>query len=145
MARSHSSTTKSKISRANKGHTRPKGQQSKCGHDPHYANNLCHDCYDLARRKQRHVKIQAREKDWKIRGININHKEYEDLFDKQNGCCAICLQPEVGRLLAVDHDHDTGVIRGLLCTRCNWSFIPWLEKHYGRAIGYLRRHPSVPS
>lgn len=52
---------------------------------------------------------------------------YNALFAAQNGVCAICLLPEDGcsgplrtkRVMAVDHDHETGKVRGLLCIRCN--------------------------
>lgn len=43
------------------------------------------------------------------------------MFASQGGVCAICRQPEgrEGRSLSVDHDHDSGVVRGLLCDSCN--------------------------
>jgi len=43
------------------------------------------------------------------------------LMIRQDGCCAICGQPEkdLKRRLAIDHCHITGHIRGLLCNRCN--------------------------
>lgn len=53
--------------------------------------------------------------------FGITLAEYEEMFDKQNGVCAICLQQEVlkNKRLAVDHNHVTGKIRGLLCGKCN--------------------------
>lgn len=65
---------------------------------------------------------------------NLNKKiggasTYEQLFALQNGVCAICKEPEkCGRYktLSVDHCHETGAIRGLLCNTCN------------RAIGLLK-------
>ena len=62
---------------------------------------------------------------------------YTYLLKKQNGVCAICKQPETritkGSLcrLSVDHNHKTGTIRGLLCTKCN------------SAIGYLQDDLSI--
>jgi hypothetical protein len=56
-------------------------------------------------------------------GIGV--EEYDDRLAAQKGVCAICGQPEVltylgkQKKLAVDHDHSTGKIRGLLCSRCN--------------------------
>lgn len=58
---------------------------------------------------------------------HITAIEYEKLLNKQNNLCAICFRPERAvdprygtlRSLAVDHDHITGKIRGLLCTDCN--------------------------
>lgn len=52
---------------------------------------------------------------------NITIDEYNSLFEKQNGRCAICgtHQSELTRKLAVDHSHKDGTIRGLLCSKCN--------------------------
>ena len=56
-------------------------------------------------------------------GITID--EYDEMFKEQEGVCAICKMPEVKKLfgnvvrLAVDHDHKTGKVRGLLCYKCN--------------------------
>lgn len=44
------------------------------------------------------------------------------LLDAQGGVCAICGNDEDGtgqRQLSVDHGHETGAVRGLLCNRCN--------------------------
>lgn len=53
-------------------------------------------------------------------GITI--EEYESMRAIQNYSCAICFTPEAetthGRL-DVDHDHETGQVRGLLCGKCN--------------------------
>jgi len=59
------------------------------------------------------------------RSFNITAADYDRMHEEQNGLCAICFQPETkmskGILyrLAVDHDHNTGKIRGLLCFKCN--------------------------
>lgn len=54
----------------------------------------------------------------------IDTDAYEALLASQNGVCALCFKPPSGRLkshqrLQVDHDHQTGEIRGLLCNECN--------------------------
>lgn len=53
----------------------------------------------------------------------ISHEEYDELLAAQGGTCAIC-----GRTprynLDVDHDHRTGLIRGLLCKMCNRHLLP---------------------
>jgi hypothetical protein len=59
--------------------------------------------------------------------FNITLEEYQVLFEAQDGVCKICNNPETAkknkseelRMLAVDHDHNTGKVRGLLCARCN--------------------------
>ncbi len=42
-------------------------------------------------------------------------------FEKQKGCCAICKKPQSAfkNRLALDHNHKTGKLRGLLCYYCN--------------------------
>jgi hypothetical protein len=50
----------------------------------------------------------------------ITPAEYDAIFDMQDGLCAICRKaPKPGKRLAVDHDHQSGLIRGLLCFYCN--------------------------
>ena len=41
------------------------------------------------------------------------------MLEEQNGVCCICYEKPTIRALDVDHNHATGVIRGLLCSRCN--------------------------
>ena len=65
---------------------------------------------------------------------NITVEEYDLLFSKQNGVCAICGKPETSTKtsnLAVDHNHLTGDIRGLLCNKCN------------RGLGYFEDSPEL--
>jgi hypothetical protein len=51
------------------------------------------------------------------RRYGITVAEVQDLRQRQEGTCAIC--GAEGKRLVIDHDHETGVIRGLLCDRCN--------------------------
>ena len=70
----------------------------------------------------------------------ITREQYNALADSQHGCCAVCLERPAGRL-RVDHCHDTGVIRGLLCHKCN-SAIGLLgdtAARLERALAYLQR------
>ena len=66
----------------------------------------------------------------KNRSLGATYKmtldEYAVRLEKQGGVCAICGGHETSRqqkravkFLSVDHDHKSGKIRGLLCTRCN--------------------------
>lgn len=46
--------------------------------------------------------------------------EYNKILVEQDGKCSICKRPpKAGKSLAVDHDHQTGYVRGLLCFMCN--------------------------
>lgn len=58
-------------------------------------------------------------------------EEYQTMFDRQNGVCAICIGTEEGRMLAVDHCHETEKVRGLLCGACN------------RGLGLFGDNPEV--
>ena len=55
------------------------------------------------------------------RNFGITLEQYDDLLKQQQGRCALCPKcPDTeGQSLAVDHDHHTGEIRGLLCRYCN--------------------------
>lgn len=59
----------------------------------------------------------------KLRTYNTSEAELDRIFALQEGVCAICLKPhEDGSrqtVLAVDHCHSTGEIRGYLCIQCN--------------------------
>ncbi len=74
--------------------------------------------------------------------FGLTPEEYNRLCAAQNGVCAICHQKElsvVGKRLAIDHNHITGKIRGLLCQRCN-HFIGLAAEDITRlteAIAYL--------
>lgn len=64
-----------------------------------------------------------------IRNFGITQEQYDAMELAQNHKCAICGKEETSkdsrqvlreiRRLAIDHDHNTGKIRGLLCRRCN--------------------------
>jgi len=54
------------------------------------------------------------------RAFGITQTEYDAMLAAQGGGCAICgREPRRGSSLHVDHDHETGRIRGLLCFKCN--------------------------
>ena len=72
--------------------------------------------------------------------------DYDRMFEAQGGVCAICgeARPEE-RTLHVDHDHGTGVIRGLLCFRCNNALGDFREEYelFQRAADYLDRDDQL--
>jgi hypothetical protein len=51
--------------------------------------------------------------------MGITAEDYDSRLAGQNGGCAICHTAPTTKLLAIDHNHETGVIRGLLCSNCN--------------------------
>lgn len=60
---------------------------------------------------------------WRSLGIPFTKEMYNQLLEKQKGVCAICQKVEIIKekkiRLAVDHNHETNVVRGLLCGKCN--------------------------
>ena len=68
------------------------------------------------------------------------------MFDRQGGVCAICQRAKgISRRLAVDHNHATGAVRGLLCAPCN-QFIGYLRDDaaaFRRGYEYLSAPPLV--
>lgn len=85
---------------------------------------------------------KTRERTWKQYGINFTVEAYDAVLSVQGGVCALCRRPPAKKLLAVDHDHRTGRIRGLLCVQCNTGLgklgdtVEALE----RALAYLQRN-----
>ncbi len=66
---------------------------------------------------------------WGLKALyGLTVEDYDKLLESQNGGCAICgLKTEPnGKSLCVDHNHETGQIRGILCFRCN-TFVGQLE------------------
>lgn len=60
-----------------------------------------------------------RRKQYLSETYGISEAEYDVMFERQHGLCAICGKPGRARGLHVDHDHETGAVRGLLCHPCN--------------------------
>lgn len=82
--------------------------------------------------------------DLKSYGISIAN--YKKLYDSQRGKCAICNKSEVAtsssgiKPLAIDHSHQTGRVRGLLCTGCNTAIGLFRDdkRIFKMAIHYLK-------
>jgi protein-arginine kinase activator protein McsA len=78
--------------------------------------------------------------------FNLTLAEYNHIFSLQNGLCAICGKKcKTGQRLAVDHNHKTGKIRGLLCRNCNTG-IGFFSDEISllvNAISYLKEHSDA--
>lgn len=77
---------------------------------------------------------ESRRREHLRRTFGITPEDYGVMLARQDGLCAVCRRPETdsaqGRF-HVDHDHETGALRALLCDRCN------------RGIGYLQDSPAL--
>lgn len=84
------------------------------------------------------VKVRTR-----LGRYGLTVEQYEAIFESQESACAICHSPDPrGDHWHVDHDHNTGRVRGVLCARCNVGI-----GHFGEdperllaAIHYLRQN-----
>ena len=73
----------------------------------------------------------------------ITLAQYNEMAQQQGHVCAICKEAETSnRNLAVDHDHSTGKVRGLLCVNCNSALGKLKESTtlLQSAINYLDGH-----
>src|SRR5688572_13672114 len=68
-------------------------------------------------------------------GLSI--EDFETMLDSQEGCCGFCEKPFMAQSPCVDHNHDTGVVRKLLCRSCN-SLLGWYENHTDEILAYLK-------
>lgn len=67
-----------------------------------------------------------------LKAYGITKEQYEELYADQGGACYICQRANgKTRKLAVDHDHETGYVRGLLCSVCN------------KMLGHARDNPAM--
>lgn len=126
------------ISEYAKNVTRRNGLQSRC--------NDCRKKYNSSKEAKRKSKNRTLRHKY---GITLEY--YEQLLRLQKGVCKICSLPESAgssaegiKILCVDHDHETGQVRGLLCQRCNIGLggLPTV-KLLELAISYLESETAV--
>jgi len=66
----------------------------------------------------------------RLKKTGVTDEQYQAKLEAQKGLCAICYNT-CSKQLAADHNHTTGLFRGLLCNRCN------------RALGYFQDDPNL--
>jgi hypothetical protein len=77
----------------------------------------------LNNQKRRDAQVQS--------DFGLSPEAYKSLREKHGNTCSLCGEEYTKKRLHVDHDHVTGVVRGLLCFRCNIG------------LGYLRDSPEL--
>jgi hypothetical protein len=100
--------------------------------DGYHSN--CKPCKHTATEKWRQKNLEkdaATKHDWfmnnkdkvheyNIKRYGITPDDFDTIIIKQSGRCAICNNPMIGaKNCSIDHDHGTGIVRGLLCNHCN--------------------------
>lgn len=92
--------------------------------------------------QQRHPNKQ---KEWQLKKYNLTLIEWDEIYNKQFGGCAICGNKDETKnhyaCLSVDHNHKTGKVRGLLCFNCNTAIGKLQENAelFDRAKKYLEQ------
>jgi hypothetical protein len=88
--------------------------------------DVCGSEYRRAGRRVLYCSVECRKTADSIRShlrdYGLTKADFRAFMVKQGGACAICEKPERSSrkgILSVDHDHDTGRVRGLLCHACN--------------------------
>ncbi|MDX1032810.1 hypothetical protein GOL82_16345 [Sinorhizobium medicae] len=105
-------------------------------------HSYCADCANEKQRKSRSGVPRdpdMRRKHLLKQRYGLTPEAYDALFASQEGKCAICL--EVPERPCVDHSHETGQVRGILCHHCNIR-LPAVENDTYRtsAVAYLERY-----
>lgn len=96
-------------------------------------------------RAVRDARKQARHAAWVRATYGLKDGQYDQLKAAQGGACAICQKATGARKkLAVDHDHKTEYVRGLLCGPCNklLGFARDNPEFFRRAANYLENPPA---
>lgn len=82
------------------------------------------------------------------KAIKKKHAKIKDmLFEKQNYQCMICLEPITKkRYIHVDHCHETGIVRGVLCHHCNNGLGGFKDniQNIVRSLPYLHKNGEMP-
>lgn len=118
---------------------------SRKGKKTRYFDRTCKKCRLKYNRAYRSPVSAEKRREYHLRDTyGIPAEMYDVLLAIQGGGCAICgASPEIdGCRLAIDHDHDTGKIRALLCRKCNTGLGNFREDPdlLRRAVAYLERH-----
>lgn len=103
------------------GQVKELSEFSKNRHNKSGFNYRCKAC-ERERIMQWKVENPDKQRDSRLRrNYGISLDAYDQLLQEQGGVCAICGtdNPGSNTRFMVDHNHDTGEVRGLLCGNCN--------------------------
>lgn len=104
-------------------------------------------CPTARREQQCGRNTEEHRESWYLRAYGITEAEYQELLIAQSKRCAICRKKPKEKRLHVDHNHETGKVRGLLCFNCNGGLGQFKDdpKLIRRAYKYLKAHADTLS
>ena len=125
--------------------------QPRSNYYSHYTNKdglgssckACVSAREKIRSKTRDNNTPARVSSKMKQKYGITLEEYEKKLAMQSGVCMICGNEETnGKRLAIDHNHTTKAVRGLLCNHCNLGLGKFFENPnlLTAAINYLKEY-----
>ncbi len=109
---------------------------------------------DARWREAHRINLRERQRIWRLNNkdkkkqhalkstYGISLEEYNKLLEDQEGKCSVCQHEPGQRALHVDHNHITGIVRGLLCSKCNVALgmVDESPELLMKLIDYLRRY-----
>ena len=104
-------------------------------------HSYCKPCHN-ARGKETYERLYGSTRHYHLkRRYGIGADEFDELVRQQGGVCAICGRADPEH---VDHDHETGAVRGILCFNCNGGFGQFRDSIDAllSAASYLEAHDA---
>lgn len=113
-----------------------------------YRDTRCRSCQSATKKlPENRARARVSERRRKLVNWGTTEAQVTHMFEEQGSCCEACKRPlELwGRNMVIDHDHATGLFRGILCSSCN-SFLGIVEENIERIQGlieYKLKHTDV--
>lgn len=106
------------------------------------STSMCRECHKKQCMVRWHARTPIEKQATRVKAMyGLDPEQYKEMHRAQGGKCAICNEePKTKRGLHVDHDHESGKVRGLLCHGCNVALGSFKEDVtlLNKAIKYLR-------
>lgn len=127
--------------------------------EPHFSGGMCKSCYRRAYREKNKEHINAMERDKRAanpgrnreavtrsqlkRLYGITVEQRDEMLGRQGGVCALC--GGTTKRMHVDHDHETGRVRAILCNACNLGLGQFKDDALllAAASEYVRAHKPL--
>lgn len=137
------------VAEFHKNKSRKDGLSSRCKvcvREVRYAHVKANPEYVAEIDRRSRLSRSEHNRDKRLRSLyGINVEQYDAMLLSQDGRCAICYMTPRSRRLAVDHNHKTGEVRGLLCTFCNHKMLGGAKESPAilrRGADYLENPPA---